>query len=610
MLRQQVSSATNHAHLVTQIVLARELRSSDLEVISPARHATLAKLFREQVLADGINAATLYTRDGRVAFSLDGVPAGSKTVDSAAVIRAQRSTSIQTMVGTRRVDGRQQKALVEIVPIRFGGESAAGAVVYWSRYATITQAARAALVPIAIILPLLLICLFVGLIPMLRRATGRMRTHLDEREFEALHDSLTGLPNRRLFEDRLKRALGRSSRENHTPAVMLLDLNGFKEVNDTLGHAAGDALLQVVAQRLIAALREVDTVARLGGDEFAVVLSNVDIAEAKEMAMRIHAALDERILVEGLSVIVGASIGIARYPTHGETASTLLQHADVAMYVSKRGHTPFEIYDADTDASDAQHLSLASDLRTVVEKGGLMLHYQPKLDLLSGALAGVEALLRWDHPTLGELDAERFMPLAEQLGLLSAISEFAVTAAIRQCAEWRRAGVVLNVAVNLDVRSLLDPALPTRVAELLAEHDVDADQLEFEITETSIMSDPGRVRIVAEELSRLGVRLAVDDFGTGYSSLGHLYQLPIALLKIDRSFVGQMLTSERDRIIVAATIELGHNLGIEVIAEGVENAETSALLAELGCDQVQGYHVGVPVEGNSYVIATADWAAV
>jgi diguanylate cyclase (GGDEF)-like protein len=525
------------------------------------------------------------------------------------VIQAQQSTSIHTMVGTRRVDGRLQKALVEIVPIRFGGESTAGAVVYWSSYATITSAARAALIPIAIVLPLLLIGLFLGLIPMLRRATGRMRTHLDEREFEALHDSLTGLPNRRLFEDRLKRALGRSSRENYTPAVMLLDLNGFKEVNDTLGHAAGDALLQEVAQRLIATLREVDTVARLGGDEFAVVLSNVDVAEAKEMAMRIHGALDERILVEGLSVIVGASIGIARYPTDGRTASALLQHADVAMYVSKRGHTPFEVYDADTDASDAQHLSLASDLRTAVEKKGLVLHYQPKLDLLTGDLAGVEALLRWDHPTLGELDAERFMPLAEQLGLLGAISEFALASAIRQCAEWRRGGLVLNVAVNLDVRSLLDPALPVRVAELLAEHDIEADQLEFEITETSIMSDPGRVRTVAEALSRLGVQLAIDDFGTGYSSLGHLSQLPIALLKIDRSFVGKMLHSERDRIIVGATIELGHNLGLKVIAEGVENAETATLLGELGCDQVQGYHVGVPVEGSSYIIATADWVA-
>ena len=307
--------------------------------------------------------------------------------------------------------------------------------------------------------------------------------------------------------------------------------------------------MQEVALRLTATLREV-TVARLGGHEFAVVVSDVDIAEAKEMAMRIHTALDGRILVEGLLVIVGASIGIARYPAHGQTASALLQHADVAMYVSKRGHTPFEIYDADTDANDAQHLSLASDLRTVVEKRGLVLHYQPKLDLRTGDLAGVEALLRWDHPTLGELDAERFMPLAEQLGLLGAISEFAVLSAIQQCAEWRRNGLVLNVAVNLDVRSLLDRAAGA-CRRALTEYDIDADQLEFEITETSIMSDSRPRPHCRRSAFDSACSLRSTTSAPGLLSLGHLSQLPIALLKIDRLLVGQMLTSERDRIIAS-----------------------------------------------------------
>jgi predicted signal transduction protein with EAL and GGDEF domain len=380
-------------------------------------------------------------------------------------------------------------------------------------------------------------------------------------------------------------------------------------VNDTLGHSAGDDLLREVASRIALILRGVDTVARLGGDEFAVVLGDVEVGDAHETATRIHQALEEPITIDGLSLSVGASIGIALYPIHGETVSALLQHADVAMYQSKRGGTPYEIYDPATDTNDAERLSLASDLRTAVEGGRLTLYYQPKLDLRSGYVDGVEALVRWQHPALGLLDADRFLPLAEQIGLATSISEWGLGEAIRQCASWRSQGIELDIAVNLDVRSLVDLDFPDRVRALLERHGVDAERLELEITEGTIMSDPVRVRRVAIELAALGVQLALDDFGVGYSSLSYLSRLPISKLKIDRSFVGRMGVSERERIIVGATVELAHSLGLAVVAEGVEDAATLELVRELGADIAQGYFVGPPEAAHAFVGVTADWKA-
>ncbi|MGZ4403447.1 MAG: putative bifunctional diguanylate cyclase/phosphodiesterase [Gaiellaceae bacterium] len=462
---------------------------------------------------------------------------------------------------------------------------------------------------ILIILSVLLVAVLAGLVLVLRRATWQVRSHLGEREFEAMHDGLTGLPNRTLFEDRAQLALSRSRRVGHAAAVMLLDLNRFKEVNDMLGHAAGDAILREVASRIAATLRGADTVARLGGDEFVVVLGDVEVGDAHETATRIHHALQEPILIDGLSLSVGASIGIALYPAHGPTVSALLQHADAAMYQSKRGGTPYEIYDPATATNHAERLSLAVDLRSALDSGHLTLHYQPKLDLRSGVVDGVEALLRWQHPSLGLLAADRFVPLAEQIGLATSISEWALGEAIRQCALWGSHGIELDIAVNLDVRSLVDLDFPDRVLALLERHGVDAKRIELEITETAIMSDPVRVRGVAIQLAALGVQLAIDDFGTGYSSLSYLSRLPISKLKIDRSFVGRMGTSERERIIAGATVALAHNLGFAVVAEGVEDAATLELVRELGADLAQGYFVGPPAAATAFVGVTAAWTA-
>jgi EAL domain-containing protein (putative c-di-GMP-specific phosphodiesterase class I) len=356
-------------------------------------------------------------------------------------------------------------------------------------------------------------------------------------------------------------------------------------------------------------LRGADTVSRLGGDEFAVLLCGVAVADCKEAAARIHEALAEPILIEGLLVSVGASIGIAFSPMHGDTVSALLRHADVAMYESKRGGRSYEVYDPDSDPNNAERLSLATDLRKALQTNALVLHYQPQMDLGTGELAGVEALLRWQHPSLGLLGAERFMALAEQIGLASAISEHALVTAIRQCGDWRRNGLNLHVAVNLDVRTLLDLEFRERITAHLDEFEVDGEQIELEITETSLMTDPVRVRRVAHELAETGFQLAIDDFGTGYSSLNYLSQLPISRLKIDQSFVGAMTTSHRERVIVGATIDLAHNLGLEVVAEGVEDETTLELLRELGSDFAQGYHIGLPVDAGSFVPLDSDWIA-
>jgi diguanylate cyclase (GGDEF)-like protein len=423
-----------------------------------------------------------------------------------------------------------------------------------------------------------------------------VRAHLRETESRALHDDLTGLPNRLLFEDRTHHALAQSQRDGRGAVVMLIDLDRFKQINDTLGHGAGDALLREMARRLSSVLRDCDTVARLGGDEFAVVLSGVGMEGARESAVRTQQVLEEPFTSDGLLLSVGASIGIALHPEHGTTPSELMKHADVAMYEAKRAASGYEIYDPETDTSDAERLALVSELRLAPERGEIVLHYQPKIDLVSGEVDGVEALLRWRHPAHGLITAERLMPLAEQAGVSQRIRDYALVEAIRQAGEWRRNGIEISVAVNLDARSLVDRELPGRVAAMLTEHGVEAAQIEVEITETSMLSDLTRVRAVARELAATGVILVVDDFGTGYSSLNSLSHLPIEKLKIDGSFVRRAADSDRDRAIVAATIELSHSLGLQVVAEGVEDADSLELVRALGADYAQGYHVGAPVD--------------
>ena len=412
---------------------------------------------------------------------------------------------------------------------------------------------------------------------------------------QALHDPLTGLPNRELLADRVGQAIRTADRELRPAALLLLDLNRFKDINDTLGHHHGDQLLIQVSQRIGRALREADTVARLGGDEFAVLLPGASADGAGAVADKLRTALQQPLSIGGVALDLDASIGVAVYPEHGSDAAELLQHADVAMYVAKQAHAGFLVYDPAVDEHSPRRLALLGGLRRALDRGELVLHYQPKADLRSGRIQGVEALVRWQHPEHGLLGPDEFIPVAERTGLIHPLTRWVLDAALDQAALWRHAGLRLTVAVNVSTRNLLDPAFPDQVAGQLTTWKVPAEVLLLEVTESAVMAEPDRALEVLGRLHALGVGLAVDDFGTGYSSMAYLKELPVDELKIDRSFVSQMATSPNDAVIVRSTIDLGHNLGLRVVAEGVETQRAWDELAGLGCDTAQGYLLGRPV---------------
>jgi diguanylate cyclase (GGDEF)-like protein len=426
-------------------------------------------------------------------------------------------------------------------------------------------------------------------------------------EHRALHDELTGLPNRVLFRDRVAQSISQARRGGSTLAVLLMDLDRFKEVNDTLGHHHGDRLLQQVGPRLLAELREGDTVARLGGDEFAIILpASASPADAAIVAERLRAALERPFPIDELAIEVSASIGIACHPDHGDDVETLVQRADIAMYLAKEERTGVRLYAAEHDRHSVDRLELAGQLRHGIEHE-LVLHFQPKVDLATGGLTGAEALVRWEHPTRGLLAPDAFVPLAENLGLIRPLTHAALTGAIRQVAAWRADGLRLSVAVNVTAQDLVDHTLVTEVDDLLTEYGVPGDALELEITESTLMSDPHRADAVLEGLSARGVRLAIDDFGTGYSSLTYLRRLPIDAVKIDRSFVVDLAGDDSDAAIVTAIVELARRLGLRTVAEGVEDAAAYALLRGMGCDQAQGFLLSRPLRAAEFTAWAAGW---
>ena len=415
---------------------------------------------------------------------------------------------------------------------------------------------------------------------------------------QATHDALTGLPNRTQFAEDIAEQASVRGQSPQRFAVLVLDLDRFKEVNDTLGHETGDALLQAVAARLRKAVRQGDVVARLGGDEFALLLRNTQDGEvATVVAEGILAALAEPLNVAGVSIAVEASIGIAHYPTHTDDPTLLLHRADVAMYEAKVRRNAFAVYHPADDNRDRTKLTLLSDLRDALASGDgqLSLAYQPQVVPVTGSIRAVEALARWSHPTRGVVPPSHFIPLAEQTSLIDTLTIFVIDRALAQLAAWDRQGLHLSVAVNVSVRTLMDERLPSKVTDLLQEHGVSANRLEIEITETSIMPDLGRAARVLQRLAVLGIQIAIDDYGTGYSSLSLLRELPVTVIKIDRSLVRAMSESRSDRAIVASTMDLARHLGLQVVAEGVETAHELEMLTSHGCDAVQGYLFGRPV---------------
>ncbi len=432
---------------------------------------------------------------------------------------------------------------------------------------------------------------------------------VEDLRYEATHDALTGLPNRTRFVEVLRGAVA-ERRTDDELAVVLLDLDGFKDVNDTLGHHHGDEVLREVALRLVELVPALVTVARLGGDEFALLVPvRSEPGEVEVVVSLLQRALRRPVEVDGVQLEVRASVGVARWPDDGSDAALLLQRADIALYAAKETGRPYLLYEPGLDRSTPRRLELASQLRAAVEGGQLVCHYQPKLTVDGTTVLGAEALVRWAHPVLGLLAPDEFVPLAESTGLMAAMTSVVLRESLRDCARWRSAGHALGVAVNVSPRGLLAPGLVGQVRSLLEASGVPPHALTLEITEGSVMSEPAKALAVLEELHALGLQLSIDDFGTGYSSLAYLHRLPVQEVKIDKSFVTGLAGRSSNVAIVGAIVDLARNLGLRVVAEGVEDESSRQELQRLGCGCAQGYVFSRPLPAAAFEAWLADRTA-
>jgi diguanylate cyclase len=417
-------------------------------------------------------------------------------------------------------------------------------------------------------------------------------------KYAAHYDQLTDLPNRNLLYQRLEQTLVSAKSGGKPFALMLMDLDRFKDINDTIGHQAGDSLLQQVGLRLQGVVRKADTVARLGGDEFGVLIPEVDCEAAGLTAMRFLKAFEPPFHIGGINLSVQPSIGIALFPQHGISEDTLMRCADVAMYLAKESGGGYVFYSPERDSYSRDRLALMADLHRAIECNQLFLVYQPKLNLQTGTIIGLEALARWQHPELGTIPPDRFIMLAERSGFIKPLTMWGLETALTQSRTWSEGGTHIPISVNLSARTLHDGSFPDQMKVLLENHKTAPEQLELEITESVIMVDPARALEILKRISSMGVALSIDDFGTGYSSLSYLKKLPVNAVKIDKSFVINMTTDQNDAQIVRSTIDLAHNLGLKVIAEGVETLEVWDRLTALGCDEAQGYYMSRPLPAS------------
>jgi diguanylate cyclase (GGDEF)-like protein len=584
-------AATVHTKLVAELV-GDELRSGDLAApVTRTRRALLDTLIARRVLRETTVRIDLIDAHGIVTYSSDHTLIGTKDTDPA---DAHAAISGVTVSDVTRIDppgtAPVRDALRTFAPLHVAG-APGGAISLSQNYAPIAAAAHRAYLPVVVVLELVLLGLYISLFPILRRVTRGLRRQMDVIEHQALHDALTDLPNRTLFRAMVEEALAGS---DSTVALLIIELDRFKEINDTLGHSSGDELLRVLSLRLARAA-EGEGVARLGGDEFGIVSRRAtDPVAALALADRLRDAIGQPVEVAGVSLEMQASVGIALAPEHGTDVETLLRCADVAMYAAKAAHAT-QLYSSEHDTGSPARLALMSELRTALHGDELLVYYQPQVDLRSGRVCGVEALIRWRHPTRGFLSPDEFLPIAEQGGLMRQVTHAVFEQALAQARSWHNAGLDLTVAVNVSGRDLVDSRFAEDIGRWLAQYGVDPSRLQIEITEGTILSDRVRAEAVLTRLNTLGTTIAVDDFGTGYSSLGHLRQLPVDVLKIDKSFVLNMSTEPGDAAIVRTTIDLAHSLGLTTVAEGVETDEAARHLEALGCDVVQGYAISRPV---------------
>jgi diguanylate cyclase (GGDEF)-like protein len=445
----------------------------------------------------------------------------------------------------------------------------------------------------------------------LSKAFESMRDGIAKRELEirrlAYWDTLTNLPNRANFALKLEDAINEARKQNNACFILMMDLDRFKNVNDVLGHSFGDALLQKVADRLSKIVGATYQIARLGGDEFAVLMPFVELSEAKAVASRILKSLESPIALDDQTVDLGAGIGIAGFPSHGIDAESLLSRAEVAMYSSKMTGNEAVVYDPVLDKTSQESLSLLSELRHALDQDEFKLYVQPKLLLATGEMIGLEALVRWQHPEKGMIYPDHFIPFSEKTGFIRVLTRWMLEQSAMFCRDLKDCGINVKISVNLSARDLLDQNLPQKFSDVLKRYDVSASSFCLEITESSIMDDPLRAQVTLEGLHAMGVDLSIDDFGTGYSSLAYLKRLPVDELKIDKSFVMNMERDVDDAKIVRSTIDLGHNMGLRVVAEGIESEAVWQILAKMGCDQGQGYFMSRPIAANQLVAWHGQW---
>jgi diguanylate cyclase (GGDEF)-like protein len=542
---------------------------------------------------------TAWTPDGHVLYATDSILIGKKVPMSGPVRAALTGTVTDVLVPTAEGPGQWAGPSVETtIPLRLGGH-VIGAVQSLAPLGTMGAAISHGVFQVELVLVLGLLLLWAVLFPIVVRASHRLRRQAEENERLAMSDALTGLANRTLFHDRLSLAFADAARRGERVGLLMLDLDRFKEVNDTLGHAQGDRLLCEIGDRLRAVLRETDTLARLGGDEFAVVLPNIrDVEAATEVARRMLGALEAPFELDGVSVVPQVSVGIAIFPDDGRIMDVLLSRADQAMYTAKHAHEHFAVYDARQDRGSVGGLGLVSELHRALQSGEIVCYFQPIAGVPDGEVRGAEALVRWQHPERGLLLPGEFIDLAERAGLMRALTAKVIEDALRHCRRWRERTPEFFVSVNLSAESLRDAGLPDDVAAALRHHDLAPSALELEITEGAILEDPHQARELLAQLQLLGVGVALDDFGTGYSSLSYLAQLPVHKIKIDRSFVADMLVNPVDETIVTSVVDLARRLEVEVLAEGVETRAVWDRLADLGCAQAQGFYLGRPMRAE------------
>jgi diguanylate cyclase (GGDEF)-like protein len=595
-----LAQGRSEAVLVAQTAVQPALAGHPLSRgLSAEERAGLARLVGRAVRGGDILRLRVRGLDGRVVYSDDG--SGYDQTPEAEPLRAAHGAVITRLThlnGDSNDTGPTGVTAVEVYQPLVAGTPAhpVGVLEMYLPYAPIGQDVTAGLHTLYRDLAVGLLLLYVALFAISVRMSRGLRRQVALNAFMAEHDALTNLPNRTLFHRRAEIAVTRARRRKRPVALALVDLDRFKEVNDTLGHHNGDDFLAGLAARLAAHARPQDTVARLGGDEFGIILS--DVSDTEDVLRELRDIIETEIEVSGLPLSVEASIGFVVAPDDGTDVHTLLQRADVAMYVAKSEHSGIAHYDVAKDHYNAGKLELLSELRHAIDDGQLILHYQPKTALARGTIDAVEALVRWQHPVHGLLYPDEFLPLAEQTDLIHRLSDWVLTTALTDLRTFGPAGSNLAVAVNVSARNLSCADFATNVATVLERSGVPPQRLIIEITETALLVDPARAVTLLQELDRCGVRVSLDDFGRGQTSLGYLSALPVHELKIDQSFVGDMIENSAHAAIVRSVVELGHNLALRVVGEGVETHEVLSMLREAGCDEAQGFLLGRPMPAD------------